>query len=104
MRERLGCRFFGYPSSSRWPVLASGVMDRTLKDLRQAARLTQHDLAVAVGALDAQVSGWETGRAKPSLKYIRPLATALSVSTDEVLDAIDASPASSPDKTEQTDS
>jgi transcriptional regulator with XRE-family HTH domain len=64
-------------------------MARTLKELRQAAGLTQHGLAVAVGALDSQVAGWEAGRARPSTKYIRPLAVALSVTTDEILDAIE---------------
>lgn len=65
-------------------------MGRTLKDLRQAAGLTQHALAIAVGALDSQVAGWEARRAVPSTKYIRPLAVALKVSTDQVLDAIEA--------------
>ena len=64
-------------------------MGRTLKELRLAAGLTQHALAMAVGALDSQVAGWEAGRARPSTKYIRPLAAALTVSTDEVLDAIE---------------
>ncbi len=65
----------------------------SLKDLRRAAGLTQHALAVEIGALAAQVAGWEAGRSSPSIKYVKPLAQALGVSTDEVLDAITNGPA-----------
>jgi transcriptional regulator with XRE-family HTH domain len=49
------------------------------------------DLAVAVGATPAQVSGWETRGVEPSLKYLTLLADALGITVDELLKALAAS-------------
>jgi transcriptional regulator with XRE-family HTH domain len=48
-------------------------------------------LASKVGSTPAQVSGWELGHVQPSTKYLRPLAKALGVSVERVLDAIEES-------------
>jgi transcriptional regulator with XRE-family HTH domain len=63
----------------------------TLHDLRQHTGLTQMALASKVGSTPAQVSEWELGHVQPSIKYLRPLAKALGVSVERVLDAIEES-------------
>ena len=63
----------------------------TLGELRRAAGLTQWQIATALDTRPPQVSGWERGTIVPSTRFLRPLATLLSVSLDELLDALEKS-------------
>lgn len=63
----------------------------TLKELRVTAGLTQGQLAALVGVLPTRISDWEHGRRSPTMRYLRELAQALDVTSDEVLQAIDES-------------
>ena len=61
----------------------------TLGELRRAAGLTQWEVAKRVDTRTPQVSAWERGAVTPSTKFLRPLATLLGVSLDELLDALE---------------
>ena len=51
----------------------------TILQLRQAAGLTQAELARRVGVQTPQVSRWERGVARPSAHHARRLARALGI-------------------------
>ncbi len=53
--------------------------------LRNAAGLTQAELAAELGVTNKAVSKWEVGRAKPGTETIRRLAALFHVSADELL-------------------
>ena len=57
-----------------------------LRLLREAAGLTQQDLAKLTGLTTATISYAETGRVEPSLDTIRRLAAALNVQPGVLLD------------------
>lgn len=56
-----------------------------IKDLRKAERITQQQLADAVGVTFQTVSKWETGVAMPDLSVIPELAEMFRVSVDQLL-------------------
>ncbi|MBM6905931.1 helix-turn-helix domain-containing protein [Collinsella tanakaei] len=56
-----------------------------IKSLREGKRLTQRELAWAVGVTDKAVSKWESGRGLPDISLIDALAQALGVSVAELL-------------------
>ncbi len=57
-----------------------------LRRAREAAGLTQHQLAVAVDAAGAgRIGAWEAGRAAPSVLNVARLARALGVSASDLL-------------------
>ena len=56
-----------------------------IKELRMRRGLSQATLGERVDTDSTTVSRWETGRAKPSQKYMAKLANALSTSTDYLL-------------------
>ena len=56
-----------------------------IKSLREGKRLTQRELASAVGVTDKAVSKWESGRGLPDISLIDALAQALGVSVAELL-------------------
>lgn len=56
-----------------------------IKSLREGKRLTQRELASAVGVTDKAVSKWESGRGLPGISLIDALAQALGVSVAELL-------------------
>lgn len=56
-----------------------------IKNLREGKRLTQRELASAVGVTDKAVSKWESGRGLPDISLIDALAQALGVSVAELL-------------------
>lgn len=56
-----------------------------IKDLRKAEKLTQQQLADAVGVTFQTVSKWETGVAMPDLSVIPELAEMFRVSVDQLL-------------------
>ena len=64
----------------------------SLRRLREAAGLTQQDLAKLTGLTTATISYAETGRVDPSLDTIKRLAEALGVQPGALLDE-PASPA-----------
>jgi transcriptional regulator with XRE-family HTH domain len=53
--------------------------------LRRQRGLTQSALAKLLGVLPNQVSLYESGKSEPSLGVLRKLATALAVSSDQLL-------------------
>ena len=57
----------------------------TIKRLREERRLTQRQLACALGVTDKAVSKWESGRGLPDITLVEPLAQALGVSVAELL-------------------
>ena len=61
--------------------LAPGV----IKLLRDERRLTQRELAAALGVTDKAVSKWESGRGLPDITLVEPLARELGVSVAELL-------------------
>ena len=57
----------------------------TIRSLREARRLTQRELASAIGVTDKAVSKWESGRGLPDISLIEQLASTLGVSVAELL-------------------
>jgi transcriptional regulator with XRE-family HTH domain len=57
---------------------------QTIRALREARGLTQHQLAALVGTSSAVVSHWETGNRGISAVMLRKVARALGVSMDEI--------------------
>ena len=57
----------------------------TIRALREAAGLTQRQLADALCISDKTVSKWETGRGLPDVALLSPLAGALGISVSELL-------------------
>jgi transcriptional regulator with XRE-family HTH domain len=60
----------------------------TLRELREAAILTQIELAHQCGVSKQTIWEWENGKARPRPSHIRQLATVLGKSPAEVLDAV----------------
>lgn len=60
-----------------------------LRQLRQAAGLTQKALGIACGYNESNASrnvrGWESGKSYPPITMLRALAKALGVSLDAVV-------------------
>lgn len=56
-----------------------------IKALREAAKLTQSQLAERLSVSDKTVSKWETGRGYPDITLLEPIAAALRVSVAELL-------------------
>jgi transcriptional regulator with XRE-family HTH domain len=59
-------------------------MGRRVRKLREATSLSQRDIARELNLTDAAISGWESGKAEPSLTKFKALATLLH-STPEYL-------------------
>ena len=57
-----------------------------IKFYRKKSGLTQSQLAELIGVSSQAISKWETGAGCPDLSVVVPLAIALGVSTDELLD------------------
>jgi len=60
----------------------------TLQELREQAILTQAELAEKVGVSSTTISHWETGSKRPRVANIRKLATALDVTPQAILAAL----------------
>ena len=58
------------------------MLNETIRALRQAARLTQVDLAKAMGVSKQCVSNWENDNIQPSVEMLVRLAQYFRVSTD----------------------
>jgi transcriptional regulator with XRE-family HTH domain len=57
---------------------------KTIRELRQAAGLTQLELANKVQVTPSAVYNWERGKNEPSATNLRDLAFALGVSMDDI--------------------
>ncbi len=57
---------------------------KTIRQLREAAGMTQLELAVQVGVTPSAVYNWERGRNEPKAMQLRALARAFGVSMDEI--------------------
>ena len=57
---------------------------QTIRQLREAAGLTQFELAVKVGVTPATVYNWERGRYEPKATQLRALARVFDVSMDDI--------------------
>ena len=60
-----------------------------IKKLRETNKMTQSDLANALGVSDKAVSKWETGKGYPDITLVEPLAQALHISVIELLSGED---------------
>lgn len=56
-----------------------------IKQLREAAKLSQRDLAEMLGVSNAAVSMWESGKNRISTGYLERLADIFGVTTDYIL-------------------
>ena len=63
-----------------------------IKKARIAAGLSQEQLAEKVGVSQGAVAQWEAGVTHPSFKVLKPLAGALKITLDELVEAGDAVP------------
>lgn len=61
------------------------VTGTVIKELREKKGLTQAELAKALDVSDKAISKWETGRGYPDITLLEPIATALGISTLELL-------------------
>jgi transcriptional regulator with XRE-family HTH domain len=57
---------------------------KTIRNLREAAGMTQLELAVRVGVTPSAVYNWERGRNEPKATQLRALARAFGVPMDEI--------------------
>lgn len=57
----------------------------TIKKLREARGLTQHQLAEKIGVSSKAVSKWETAKGLPDISLVEPLSQALGVSVMELM-------------------
>ena len=63
----------------------SYVTGAAIKQLREARKLTQAELAGKIGVSAKTVSKWETGKGLPDISLLQPLAQALGVSVIELM-------------------
>lgn len=64
----------------------AGTFSERLRRLRQERKLTQRELADALGVSNKTVSRWETEGGYPDVELLIPLARALGITVDELLD------------------
>ena len=60
-------------------------LEKRLKTLRKAKKLTQGQVADALGLQRSSYTKYETGRSEPSLDAVCKLAALFSVTVDELL-------------------
>ena len=63
----------------------SYVTGAAIKQLRDAHKLTQSELADKIGVSSKTVSKWETGKGLPDISLLQPLAQALGISVIELM-------------------
>ena len=61
------------------------VTGTTIKQLREAKRLTQAELGETIGVSSKTVSKWETAKGLPDISLLQPLSQALGVSVIELM-------------------
>lgn len=57
----------------------------TIKQLREAGKLTQAELAQRIGVSSKTISKWETAKGLPDVSLLQPLAQALGISVIELM-------------------
>lgn len=60
-----------------------------LKELREEKRLTQQEVATAIGGNQSNLAKWELGKVEPSASFVIKLANFFNVSTDYLLGRTD---------------
>lgn len=60
-------------------------MGEKLRAARQAAGMTQAQLAAAIGCKQKDVSRWEAGQIEPGVLIVKKMAQALGCSMDELV-------------------
>ena len=68
-------------------IMKSPAHGQRLKALRNAANLSQRELAVLIGETHTNVAYWETSGNLPRSDVLLPMAQALGVSVEELLGA-----------------
>lgn len=58
---------------------------RTIREARLAVKMSQAELARAIGANQVTVYNWERGESTPTAVMLRKVAKALGVSMDEII-------------------
>ena len=61
------------------------VTGSTIRQLREARKLTQAELAERIGISSKTISKWETARGLPDISLLQPLAQALGISVIELM-------------------
>lgn len=61
------------------------VTGNTIKQLREARKLTQAELAERIGVSSKTISKWETAKGLPDISLLRPLSQALGISVIELM-------------------
>ena len=61
------------------------VTGSTVKQLREARKMTQAELARKIGVSSKTVSKWETAKGLPDISLLQPLAQALGISVIELM-------------------
>ena len=61
------------------------VTGNTIRQLREARKLTQAELADRIGVSSKTVSKWETAKGLPDISLLQPLAQALGISVIELM-------------------
>ena len=82
VRSARTATFFTYPSEE--------ALMRTLRELREAAGLTQLELANRLGVTPGTIYNWERGRGEPRARQSLELALILNASPAAVLEAVKA--------------
>jgi putative transcriptional regulator len=59
-------------------------MNNQLAKLREQKKLTQEELALAVGVSRAHISKFENGKGSPSIKVLSQIAKKLDVKLDDI--------------------
>ena len=61
------------------------VTGNTIKELREARKLTQAELAEKIGVSSKTISKWETAKGLPDISLLQPLAQVLGISVIELM-------------------
>ena len=61
------------------------VTGTTIRQLREARKLTQAELAEKIGVSSKTISKWETAKGLPDISLLQPLAQALGISVIELM-------------------
>lgn len=76
-------------------------MKTNIKEMRKARKMTQDDLAEAIGATKRMVSSWERDEAEISLEHACAIADVFNCTLDE-LAGRDFNPGGHPDKRQES--
>lgn len=69
--------------------VAGKALGMNIRELREAAGMTQVQLATAAGVKQADISKWETGKANPNAQSLIRLAVGLKCTIDKIVAGVD---------------